>query len=385
MVIIVLKTGNQQHNDCGVEREIGAREDMLNNQEAEATDLPAVGVADDHGCAYWRRMTSIDLRNPDWRFAIANYIHTTCGASVDAAVLELAQDLPGRLPWRIEARIHAGVLVVAWTETAANRIDVAGDFDEERFQKVWSAIGTARSYSELSINRRRVERALPAPPRYDLDAIRNACWVVESPSAMAQGTAFQLDGVGFVTCAHVVLDGEGRRHPDLITYRTDRPTEKLTISDVAASIPLDLAILQVPAEKGGGLTMSEVEDVPLNAHIAVCGFPNHRPGDTCSLSPGVVTAHRMKSGVRRLLTNAGIVAGMSGGPAVGRGGEVVGVCANGAEYIQDARNTEDQSIIPIGALKLLDISSLSARENQDATAGDMRSVSGGDTVPPSSR
>ncbi len=73
------------------------------------------------------------------------------------------------------------------------------------------------------------------------------------------------------------------------------------------------------------------------------------------------------------------VAGMSGGPAVGRGGEVVGVCANGAEYIQDARDTEDQSIIPIGALKLLDISSLGAcekRENQDATAGDVRSVSG---------
>lgn len=372
-------------------------------------------------------MTSIDLRSPHWRFAVANYIHTTCGASVDAAVPELAQDLPGRLPWRIEARIHAGVLVVAWTETTANRIDVAGEFDEGRFQKVWSAISTARSYSELSvvpelqpefswrslllvvdpicdgvplehldaslmawlndrplahaeeINRRRVERALPAPPRYDLDAIRNACWVVESPSAMAQGTAFQLDGVGFVTCAHVVLDGEGRRHPDLITYRTDRPTEKLTIRDIAASAPLDLAVFQVPAEKGGGLTMSEVEDVPLNAHIAVCGFPNHRPGDTCSLSPGVVTAHRMKSGVRRLLTNAGIVAGMSGGPAVGRGGEVVGVCANGAEYIQDARDTEDQSIIPIGALKLLDISSLGAcekRENQDATAGDVRSVSG---------
>jgi len=166
-------------------------------------------------------MTSIDLRNPHWRFALANYIHTTCGASVDAAVPELAQDLPGRLPWRIEARIYAGVLVVAWTETTANRIDVAGEFDEGRFQKVWSAIGTARSYSELSvvpelqpefswrslllvvdpvcdgvplehldvslmawlndqpfahaeeINRQRVERALPAPPRYDLDAIRN--------------------------------------------------------------------------------------------------------------------------------------------------------------------------------------------------------------------
>jgi len=34
MVIIVLKAGNQQHNDRGVEREIGAREDMLNNQES---------------------------------------------------------------------------------------------------------------------------------------------------------------------------------------------------------------------------------------------------------------------------------------------------------------------------------------------------------------
>ena len=60
-----------------------------------------------------------------------------------------------------------------------------------------------------------------------------------------------------------------------------------------------------------------------------------------------------RGAVRRLLTNAGIVAGMSGGPAVSSGREVIGVCANGAPYMQETRDTEDQAIIPIAAVEML--------------------------------
>lgn len=355
-------------------------------------------------------MSEIDLGDPHWRFALGNYIHTICDGAVRDAVPELAQDLPGQLPWRIEARTHEEVLIISWSETAANRIDVVGDFEDARFDKLWRAIGSARNYGELSaidelqnefswrsvlvaigvasdrvqlaqidavimdwlndrplahaedINRRRVERALPTPPRYDLDAIRNACWVVESASAMVQGTAFHLDGVGFVTCAHVVLDANGVMLGDLIAYRSQCPAERMTIEEVSANAELDLAVFRGNVSKEDALKASNDGDVPLNAHVAVCGFPNHRPSDTCSLSPGVVTAHRMRSGVRRLLTNAGIVAGMSGGPAIGQGGEVIGVCANGAAYIHETRDIEDQSIIPIAAVRLLDTSCFDASD-----------------------
>lgn len=243
-------------------------------------------------------MSEIDLREPQWRFVLGNHIHSICDAAVRDAVPDLAQDLPGQLPWRIEARTHEETLVVSWSETAANRIDVVGDFEEERFAKLWRAIGSARTYGNVSvveelqhefswrsllfaitvasekvqlshvdalimdwlndrplayaeeINRRRVERALPKPPFYDLDAIRNACWVVESSSAMVQGTAFHLDGVGFVTCAHVVLDDKGARHGDLIAYRSQRPTERIKIAEVSAYAELDLAVFRntVPHE-----------------------------------------------------------------------------------------------------------------------------------------
>lgn len=88
-------------------------------------------------------------------------------------------------------------------------------------------------------------------------------------------------------------------------------------------------------------------------HVAVCGFPNFRLGDSGVLSPGIVVGTRMKSGVQRLLTNAGIVAGMSGGPAIGADNHVIGICVTGSDNFQTARDTEDQSIIPVEALDLL--------------------------------
>jgi Trypsin-like peptidase domain len=345
-------------------------------------------------------MAILEVTGDNWRFALASHIHTVCRAAVDQSLPELAHDLPGRLPWDIKARIAEGMVFAVWSETLANRMNIGGDFADDVFSTLVHEAADAGPYAELKgrpalapffskqsfllvlkivdngietdlvdeqviawmndlplehaedVNRRRVERALPDPPRYDLVAIAEACWVIESDAAGVQGTAFVLDGVGFVTCAHVVLDDRGRPHADLILYRSGSPGDRHLVLNVAASAALDLAVVSCDLNPGHGLSRSSIDDVPLHAHVAVCGFPNHRPGDTCSLSPGVVTAHRMRSGVRRILTNAGIVTGMSGGPALGRDNTVIGVCANGADYIQNAREVEDQSIVPIQAMEL---------------------------------
>lgn len=347
-------------------------------------------------------MADISLNDPHWRFAIASHIHWVCREAVEDALPELADDFPGKLPWHISARLAGGTLMIHWSETESNRTNVAGDFDDATYSDLVNAIGELRGFEQLfvaptlahcfswrslllvldgstsvirtediddyllpwlngpaleraeDLNRRRVERALPSPPRYDLDAIRNACWVLESEVAGVQGTAFALEGVGFVTCAHVAADRAGRPHVDLVAFRTDEPATRIRTVGVVASVALDLATFRLDGGSASPLSRANGEELPLLSHIAVCGFPNHRPGDTCTLSPGVVTAHRMKSGVRRLLTNAGIVTGMSGGPAVGADGTVIGICANGADYVQDAREVEDQAIIPIAALDLLE-------------------------------
>jgi hypothetical protein len=54
-----------------------------------------------------------------------------------------------------------------------------------------------------------------------------------------------------------------------------------------------------------------------------------------------------------MFINAGIVEGMSGGPAVGPDNTVVGVLVTGAPWMQETRSIEDQAIIPIAALDLI--------------------------------
>jgi V8-like Glu-specific endopeptidase len=61
----------------------------------------------------------------------------------------------------------------------------------------------------------------------------------------------------------------------------------------------------------------------------------------------------MVSGIRRILTNAPIVAGTSGGPVLDKDNRVIGVAVTGAEIMEKAQETEDHGIIPIDALKFL--------------------------------
>ena len=72
-----------------------------------------------------------------------------------------------------------------------------------------------------------------------------------------------------------------------------------------------------------------------------------------TLMPGLITGFRPKSGIRRFLTTASIVAGASGAPALDGHGRVIGVAVTGAERFDKVADTEDLGIIPINALDLL--------------------------------
>ncbi len=338
----------------------------------------------------------------DWGFQLGSWARQMMVEAVDGSLPELKHDLPGRTPWRVRAHHDATILVLLWEAGAPSSINTFGALDSGEFAAIRSVASGKRSYQELHaeptltsyygqssflwigtmhgasvstpelqqqlldwlndeplsvaerLNAERVRRALPEPPQYALEAITKACWILESPSVSAHGTAFQLEGYGFVTCEHVLHDEAGVLLADIELFHSTRPSTRFAIRDVIASGMLDLAIFQAQGTRSDALRVSPTTDVPLQAHVAVCGFPNYRLGDTCTLSPGVVVAHRMaRGGVRRLLTNAGIVAGMSGGPALGRADEVIGVCVTGAPWMQTTRETEDQAIIPISSLDLL--------------------------------
>lgn len=202
--------------------------------------------------------------------------------------------------------------------------------------------------SVLERNRLRVLRAIPQPPNYDLKLLADSVWVLECELDCRQGTAFALEGSGLVSCAHVL--GTGTK-----AFRFDRPSEKYPVTVLARHDVVDLAILSIPCELSVQMKRGDPTQTKQMDHILVVGHPNYRYGDSPLVVPGLVVGFRNKSGIRRFLTNAAIVAGGSGGPVVNRLGQVIGVAVTGADRFDKLAETEDLGVVPIDALDLLEV------------------------------
>lgn len=192
-------------------------------------------------------------------------------------------------------------------------------------------------------NQARVLRAIPNPPQFNLQGILDSLWVLECEETHKQGTAFMFDTVGLITCQHVL----GTR---TLAFRPDAPSKKHSIKVLSQSEGIDLAILQIDMPANAILSGGSADDLRLMNHVAVAGFPNYRIGDTGVIIPGLVVGFRTVSGIRRILTNAAIVAGNSGGPVLDGGSRVVGVAVTGADRIENVQATENHGIVPIDAL-----------------------------------
>lgn len=200
----------------------------------------------------------------------------------------------------------------------------------------------------LDINQNRVKLALPQPPQFSLTSVADALWVLECEDTLSQGTAFELEERGVITNEHVIAGSS-----EIVAFRASKPSCRYSVKVLKSNPVLDLATLNIDGPlTENSLRESSTEPNQMD-HIAVCGFPNYRLGDSGILSPGVVVGTRNKSGICRYLTNAGIISGMSGGPALGHNNQVMGVCVTGSGQMQAAKNTEDQAIILIRSLDLL--------------------------------
>lgn len=198
----------------------------------------------------------------------------------------------------------------------------------------------------LRRNQSRVLRVIPSPPRFDLNIINQSLWVLECEETIKQGTGFMLAGTGLITCQHVLGTATHAIHPA-------SSLQKFPVRVLAQNSVVDLAILSIDTNVGIELTRGSADELQQMEHIAVAGFPNFRLGDSGIISPGLVVGFRMMSGIRRILTNAPIIAGNSGGPVLASGNIVVGVAVTGADRMEKAQETEDHGIIPIDALQYL--------------------------------
>jgi len=192
----------------------------------------------------------------------------------------------------------------------------------------------------------RVQRAIPPPPLVNAPKILSALWVLESESAGIQGTAFNLEDSGTITCAHSVK-------PDSIALRPDSPGKTFKVSILRSNPTIDLAVIGIDSNPGTTLERGNSDALAMTDYLTVAGFPNYRLGDSGHIAPGIVTGFRAASGIRRILTNAFIVAGTSGGPALSADGKVIGVAVTGADDVTQAQQTENHGIIPIDALGYL--------------------------------
>lgn len=196
-------------------------------------------------------------------------------------------------------------------------------------------------------NRDRVLRVIPRAPSYDMTRVLRNIYVLESEDSSLQGTCFHLEGIGLVTCQHII-------RPDLVAFHPTSITQKSPVSVISQNSTLDLAIIEAPKlSLENGLPRGTADNLNLMAHVAIAGFPNYRFGDMGILSPGLVIGFRTVSSIRRILVNIPIIAGNSGGPAIDADGQVIGVAVTGADRLENATSTENHGIVPLDALSFL--------------------------------
>lgn len=195
-------------------------------------------------------------------------------------------------------------------------------------------------------NETRVQRAIPTPPQFDIGRILKSIWILECEKLCIQGTAFMIDDGSLVTCNHVIGSKTQAFQP------TDT-IQKYSVEIAKSNKDIDLAILNIDKQSGQSLEIGSADSLKNGDHLGISGFPNYRGGDTGVFIPGLVVGFRQHHRIRRILTNAAIVSGNSGGPVVDKNNKVVGVAVTGAEQMEAANQTENHGIIPIDALHFL--------------------------------
>ena len=171
-------------------------------------------------------------------------------------------------------------------------------------------------------------------------------WVIEDADTEIQGTAFFLEGYGIVTCAHCVGSKPYIFHPSDVT-------KKYPLVLKARNSDIDLAILEI---QEGAPVHTELQAQTFQStlqrgeSVKLFGYPGYALGKELSIKDGKIQGFTTKSAIRRFNISAPVIGGNSGGPVINRYRRVAGIAVTGADNIEDAEKTEENGIIPVGAL-----------------------------------
>ena len=169
-------------------------------------------------------------------------------------------------------------------------------------------------------------------------------WVLESLAQDGQGTAFSLQGVGIVTCAHVLRE-------KMIAFKASNPSLKYNVFVKAKNDELDVAIIGIDCEaRYSELTPADPSLIKVGDRLVLAGYPNRWESDTGYIIEVNAAGFRTKSLQRWIVVNGPIVTGNSGGPVLNTSGKVIGIAATGADSFEKAFTTEHHGVIPITSL-----------------------------------
>ena len=148
--------------------------------------------------------------------------------------------------------------------------------------------------------------------------------VVQIRSPVGTGSGFIFDKRGLVlTNAHVV----GHYHRVTVYFSGKPALLSKTAEIVGVDEDADLAVLSL---LGGGeyssVTFANPSGVRLADDVLAIGYPlSFEPGDSVSVTKGIVSAKRTIEGLAMLQTDAALNHGNSGGPLIDVSGNVVGI------------------------------------------------------------
>jgi S1-C subfamily serine protease len=182
------------------------------------------------------------------------------------------------------------------------------------------------------------------PPReLDLKVLETAIFAVETPHS--QGTAFNLSGVGLITCAHVV---EGQQQ---LSVRRQGDIGSFAAHVIHFDKDRDLALLGFATRFLHALPKFEISKEPAEKldQIVLMGYPTAGPALSSSIDQGAVTGTYIRFGQARHSISCTIYQGNSGGPVLDRNYRLIGVAANGISK-KDSKAAELMGVIPISIL-----------------------------------
>ena len=172
--------------------------------------------------------------------------------------------------------------------------------------------------------------------------VSESLWVIEvlydtpDGSKTSQGTGFFLNGIGFVTAAHVVAEKD-EVFDQIDVFRHNEPHTRYTLKLSHFDQHRDLAFGALLDSKGVELgPPSSLPPSPMLAkhkeRVILFGFPAYKLGtQTPYVVDGKVALVYTQNGIDKFEINTQIRDGNSGGPILNENSQVVGVALEGAE------------------------------------------------------